>query len=82
MHILKPRRRNSTIYAPCGVGGYNHHDIGGEVEWRPPLLYRANPNHLKIIHSRRNVLFYRKIKKQKKLLIFSCMPFAKMGLGK
>ena len=26
-----------------GVGGYNHHDIGEEVEWRPPLLY-ANPS--------------------------------------
>ena len=25
-----------------GVGGYNHHYIGDEVEWRPPLLY-ANP---------------------------------------
>ena len=25
-----------------GVGGYNHHCIGEEVEWRPPLLY-ANP---------------------------------------
>ena len=25
-----------------GVGGYNHHDIGEEVEFRPPLLY-ANP---------------------------------------
>ena len=25
-----------------GVGGYNHHDIGQEVEGRPPLLY-ANP---------------------------------------
>ena len=24
------------------VGGYNHHDMGEEVEWRPPLLY-ANP---------------------------------------
>ena len=22
-----------------GVGGYNHHDIGDEVDWRPPLLY-------------------------------------------
>ena len=21
-----------------GVGGYDHHDIGEEVEWRPPLL--------------------------------------------
>ena len=20
-------------------GGYNHHAIGGEVEWTPPLLY-------------------------------------------
>ena len=25
-----------------GVGGYNHHCIGEEVEWRPLLLY-ANP---------------------------------------
>ena len=25
-----------------GLGGYNHHCIGEEVEWRPPLLY-ANP---------------------------------------
>ena len=24
------------------VGSYNRHDIGEEVEWRPPLLY-ANP---------------------------------------
>ena len=24
------------------VDSYNHHDIGEEVEWRPPLLY-ANP---------------------------------------
>uniref|UniRef100_A0A7S4FWQ2 Uncharacterized protein n=1 Tax=Eutreptiella gymnastica TaxID=73025 RepID=A0A7S4FWQ2_9EUGL len=22
-----------------GVGGYNHHCIGEEGEWRPPLLY-------------------------------------------
>ena len=29
--------------APAGVvGSYNHHDIGEEVDWRPPLLY-ANP---------------------------------------
>ena len=28
---------------PAGaVGSYKHHDIGEEVEWRPPLLY-ANP---------------------------------------
>ena len=25
-----------------GVGGYNHHCIGEEVEWRTPMLY-ANP---------------------------------------
>ena len=25
-----------------GVNGYNHHDIGEEVEWRPLLSY-ANP---------------------------------------
>ena len=25
-----------------GVDSYNHHDIGEEVEWRPPLMY-ANP---------------------------------------
>ena len=24
------------------MGSYNHHDIGEEVGWRPPLLY-ANP---------------------------------------
>ena len=24
--------------AAGGVDGYNHHDIGEEVEWRPPLL--------------------------------------------
>ena len=37
----------STFPLPLvgGVGGYNHHDIGEEVEWRPPLLY-ANPSHM------------------------------------
>ena len=33
----------STLPLPAGgVGGYNHRDIGEEVEWRPPLLC-ANP---------------------------------------
>ena len=28
------------LHTPAGaVGGYNHHCIGEEVEWRPPLLY-------------------------------------------
>ena len=28
-----------------GVGGYNHHCIGEEVEWRPPLLYANHLGH-------------------------------------
>ena len=46
--MLGPAEENLSITPPPplslagGVGGYNHHDIGQEVELRPPWLY-VNP---------------------------------------
>ena len=40
--VLGRAEEKPSMGCPGGVGGYNHHCIGEEVEWRPPLLY-ANP---------------------------------------
>ena len=40
--VLGRTEENLSTPSAGGVGGYNHHDIGEEVEWRPPFLY-ANP---------------------------------------
>ena len=37
-----PKRNCPLLPLARGVGGYNHHCIGDEVEWTPPLLY-TNP---------------------------------------